>query len=86
MNVNFSLEKEDKTETDSDVVFNDTSNIIGKALEIHVSSFLKTMISLTLINSLFCLTSSQQPASPWVLFLVTQINKLKVNLLLIDYD
>ena len=34
----FSLEKEDKTETDSDVVFSDTSNIIGKALEIHVST------------------------------------------------
>lgn len=42
--------------------------------------------ALTLINSLFCLTSSQQPATPWVLFPVTQINKLKVNLLFIDYD
>lgn len=40
----FSLEKEDKTETDSDVVFNDTSNIIGKALEIHVST-IKTSLN-----------------------------------------
>lgn len=40
----FSLEKEDKTETDSDVVFSDTSNIIGKALEIHVST-IKTSLS-----------------------------------------
>lgn len=40
----FSLEKEDKTETDSDVVFSDTSNIIGKALEIHVST-IKTSLN-----------------------------------------
>ena len=40
----FSLEKEDKTETDSDVVFSDTSNIIGKSLEIHVST-IKTSLN-----------------------------------------
>lgn len=40
----FSLEKEDKTETDSDVIFSDTSNIIGKSLEIHVST-IKTSLN-----------------------------------------
>lgn len=40
----FSLEKEDKTETDSDVVFSDTSNIIGKSLEVHVST-IKTSLN-----------------------------------------
>ncbi|MBP3426134.1 MAG: hypothetical protein J6K81_05395 [Rikenellaceae bacterium] len=38
MMLSFSLEKEDKIETNSDVVFSDTSNIIGKSLEIHVST------------------------------------------------
>ena len=40
----FSLEKEDKTETNSDVIFSDSTNIIGKSLEIHVST-IKTSLS-----------------------------------------
>ena len=40
----FSIEKEDKTETNSDVVFSDATDIIGKSLEIHVST-IKTSLS-----------------------------------------
>lgn len=40
----FSIEKEDKTETNSDVIFSDSTNIIGKSLEIHVSA-IKTSLS-----------------------------------------
>lgn len=40
----FSIEKEDKIETNSDVIFSDSTNIIGKSLEIHVST-IKTSLS-----------------------------------------
>ena len=38
MILNFSIEKENKIETQSDVVFADTTQIIGKSLEINVST------------------------------------------------
>ena len=38
MFLSFSLEKEDKTETDKDVVFADATQIIGKSFEIYVST------------------------------------------------
>ena len=38
MILNFSLEKEDKIETQSDVVFADTTQLIGKSFEINVST------------------------------------------------
>ncbi len=38
MILSFSIEKEDKTETQSDVVFADTTQIIGKSFEINVST------------------------------------------------
>lgn len=38
MMLTFCIEKEDKTETQSDVVFADTAHIIGKSLEINVSA------------------------------------------------
>ena len=44
MILSFSIEKEDKTETNSDVIFSDSTNIIGKSLEIHVST-IKTSLS-----------------------------------------
>lgn len=38
MILNFSLSKEDKTETDKDVIFRDSTQLIGKSIEIKASS------------------------------------------------
>lgn len=53
---------------------------------VHARHGLACSAALAPINSLFCLISSQKPATPWVLLPVAQINKPNVNLLLIDYD